>query len=136
MEGKIMFSGKLRIGGEEFDKPNTNDVLGCNSGLFTTSQSPTRDAIIPRLAAASHRTALLNRYELCQKKMVNHISNFSEENSALLSLPAYVRNTTLRLILGGNTTHVNARPQSHRVRIYSATENDEQAIHQLNNVNC
>jgi hypothetical protein len=60
LEGKITSSGKMRIGDEEFDKPNTNDILGCNSGPFTTGQSPTRNAIIPRLAAAFHRTALLN----------------------------------------------------------------------------
>ena len=60
LEGKITSSGKLRIGDEEFDKPNTNDILGCNSGPFTTGENQARNAIIPRLAAAFHRTALLN----------------------------------------------------------------------------
>jgi hypothetical protein len=52
LDGKITSSGKMRIGDEEFDKPNTNDI--------TTGESQTRNAIIPRLAAAFHRTALLN----------------------------------------------------------------------------
>lgn len=60
LEGKITSSGKMLVGDEEFDKPNTNDILGCNSGPFTTGPNPTRNAIIPRLAAAFHRTALLN----------------------------------------------------------------------------
>jgi hypothetical protein len=60
LEGKVTSSGKLRIGDEEFDKPNTNDILGCNSGPFTTGENQTRNAIIPRLAAAFHRTALLH----------------------------------------------------------------------------
>jgi hypothetical protein len=60
LEGKITSSGKMRIGDEEFDKPNTNDILGYNSGPFTTGPNQTRNAIIPRLAAAFHCTALLN----------------------------------------------------------------------------
>jgi hypothetical protein len=60
LEGKVTSSGKLRIGDEEFDKPNTNDILGCNSGPFTTGENQTRNAIIPRLAAAFHRSALLH----------------------------------------------------------------------------
>lgn len=60
LEGKITSSGNMLIGDEEFEKPNTNDILGCNSGPFTTGSSATRNAIIPRLAAAFHRTALLN----------------------------------------------------------------------------
>ncbi|KXJ94542.1 hypothetical protein Micbo1qcDRAFT_193687 [Microdochium bolleyi] len=56
-------SGKLEIGGEVFDKPTTADILGCNSGPFTTGPSATRNAIIPRLAAAFVRTALLDADE-------------------------------------------------------------------------
>lgn len=59
LPGHITSSGKLKIGDEEFDKPNTADILGCNSGPFTTGPSPTRNAIIPRLAAAFVRTTLL-----------------------------------------------------------------------------
>ncbi|KAK5637067.1 hypothetical protein RRF57_012779 [Xylaria bambusicola] len=51
--------GKLHVGDEEFDKPSTADILGCNSGPFTTGPSATRNAIIPRLAAALARTAFL-----------------------------------------------------------------------------
>lgn len=59
LKGHITSSGKFKVGDEEFEKPNTNDILGCNSGPFTTGPNPTRNAIIPRLAAAFHRTALL-----------------------------------------------------------------------------
>ncbi|KAI4871166.1 glycoside hydrolase family 64 protein [Hypoxylon rubiginosum] len=53
----------ITIGGETFGKPTTADILGCNSGPFTTGPSPTRNAIIPRLAAAFARTALLGADE-------------------------------------------------------------------------
>ncbi|EME43212.1 glycoside hydrolase family 64 protein [Dothistroma septosporum NZE10] len=58
LEGRVDHNGKLKIGDEEFDKPNTADILGCNSGPFTTGPSPTRNAIIPRLAAAFVRSTL------------------------------------------------------------------------------
>lgn len=60
LHGSITPSGTLLVGSEEFTKPSTTDVLGCNSGPFTTGPNATRNAIIPRLAAAFHRTALLN----------------------------------------------------------------------------
>jgi hypothetical protein len=59
VKGRINRKGKLEIGGEEFDKPNTADVLGCNSGPFTTGPSATRNAIIPRLAAGFVRSSFL-----------------------------------------------------------------------------
>lgn len=59
LEGRVNDNGELDIGGECFSKPNSNDVFGCNSGPFTTGPSPTRNAIIPRLAAAFHRSTLL-----------------------------------------------------------------------------
>ncbi|KAK5113441.1 hypothetical protein LTR85_010869 [Meristemomyces frigidus] len=59
LEGHINHKGELMIGDEAFGKPNSADVLGCNSGPFTTGPSPTRNAIIPRLAAAFHRSTLL-----------------------------------------------------------------------------
>ncbi|KAJ4987592.1 glucanase B [Stagonosporopsis vannaccii] len=58
LDGHITSSGKLRIGDEEFDKPSTADILGCNSGPFTTGSSPARNAIIPRLAAAFVRSSI------------------------------------------------------------------------------
>ncbi|KAH7134436.1 hypothetical protein EDB81DRAFT_903415 [Dactylonectria macrodidyma] len=58
LEGRVGSNGRLKIGDEEFDKPNTADILGCNSGPFTTGPSPTRNAIIARLAAAFVRSAL------------------------------------------------------------------------------
>lgn len=51
-------TGKLVVGKEEFDKPSTADILGCNSGPFTTGPNPVRLAIIPRLAAAFVRSTL------------------------------------------------------------------------------
>lgn len=58
LEGCVGSNGKLKIGDEEFEKPTTADILGCNSGPFTTGPSPTRNAIIPRLAAAFVRSSL------------------------------------------------------------------------------
>ncbi|KAH6850531.1 glycoside hydrolase family 64 protein [Chaetomium sp. MPI-CAGE-AT-0009] len=48
-------SANLLIGTESFPRPTTADILGCNSGPFATGASPTRNAIIPRLAAAFQR---------------------------------------------------------------------------------
>lgn len=59
VEGRINHRDEFVIGGEAFGKPNTTDILGCNSGPFTTGPSATRNAIIPRLAAAFVRSALL-----------------------------------------------------------------------------
>lgn len=59
LKGHVNKQGELVIGGEKFSKPNTADVLGCNSGPFTTGPSATRNAIIPRLSAAFARSCLL-----------------------------------------------------------------------------
>ncbi|KAK4138410.1 glycoside hydrolase family 64 protein [Trichocladium antarcticum] len=56
LEGRVAAgSDELVIGGEAFARPTTADILGCNSGPFTTGPSPKRNAIIPRLAAAFQR---------------------------------------------------------------------------------
>lgn len=60
VEGHVNKHDELEVAGEKFSKPNTNDVLGCNSGPFTTGPSATRNAIIPRLAAAFVRSSLLD----------------------------------------------------------------------------
>ena len=60
LDGKINSKGELVIGDETFSKPNSADILGCNSGPFTTGPSQTRNAIIPRLAASFVRTTLLD----------------------------------------------------------------------------
>ncbi len=52
-------SGTLVVGGEKFTRPTTADILGCNSGPFTTGPSPLRNAVIPRLAAVFQRTCVL-----------------------------------------------------------------------------
>ncbi|KJR88781.1 glucanase b [Sporothrix schenckii 1099-18] len=52
-------NGQLVFDGEGFNKPTTDDILGCNSGPFTTGSSRVRNAIIPRLAAAFQRSTLL-----------------------------------------------------------------------------
>ena len=57
--GHVNRHGELEIGEEKFHKPTTADILGCNSGPFTTGPSPVRNAIIPRLAAAFVRSTLL-----------------------------------------------------------------------------
>ncbi|KAI1495826.1 glycoside hydrolase family 64 protein [Biscogniauxia marginata] len=59
LSGKFTSDGGLQVGDEKFGKPSTADILGCNSGPFTTGPSPTRNVIIPRLAAAFVRSALL-----------------------------------------------------------------------------
>jgi hypothetical protein len=53
-------SNDLVIGGEPFGRPTTADILGCNSGPFTTGPSPIRNAIIPRLAAAFQRGCIVD----------------------------------------------------------------------------
>ncbi|KAH8846349.1 hypothetical protein MCOR07_004866 [Pyricularia oryzae] len=60
LPGAIAESDELDVGGEKFKKPTTADILGCNSGPFTTGPSPKRNAIIPRLAAAFARAAVLD----------------------------------------------------------------------------
>lgn len=58
VSGHVNHHGQLVFGeGEAFSKPTTADVLGCNSGPFTTGPSPCRNSIIPRLAAAFQRSA-------------------------------------------------------------------------------
>ncbi|KAI1089858.1 glycoside hydrolase family 64 protein [Rostrohypoxylon terebratum] len=59
LEARFTRDSGVQIGDETFDKPTTADILGCNSGPFTTGPSPTRNAVIPRLAAAFVRSALL-----------------------------------------------------------------------------
>ncbi|KAK3326063.1 glycoside hydrolase family 64 protein [Apodospora peruviana] len=59
VDGRIpKSSDELVIAGEAFTKPTSADILGCNSGPFTTGPSPTRNAIIPRLAAAFQRSCI------------------------------------------------------------------------------
>lgn len=59
LEGRVpKGSNDLVIGGEAFARPSTADILGCNSGPFTTGPSPKRNAIIPRLAAAFNRGSI------------------------------------------------------------------------------
>lgn len=53
--GELVFEGHEGEG--SFAKPTTADVLGCNSGPFTTGPSPFRNSVIPRLAAAFQRSA-------------------------------------------------------------------------------
>ncbi|KAI1441148.1 glycoside hydrolase family 64 protein [Annulohypoxylon stygium] len=59
LEAQFTRDSGVRIGDEMFSQPTTADILGCNSGPFTTGPSPTRNAVIPRLAAAFVRSALL-----------------------------------------------------------------------------
>lgn len=59
LEGHVNHKGELVIGDEIFHKPSTADILGCNSGPFTTGPSASRNAIIPRLAAGFIRSTLL-----------------------------------------------------------------------------
>ena len=58
--GSVNHKDELVIADEPFQKPTSADVFGCNSGPFTTGPSPTRNAIIPRLAAAFQRSAIVD----------------------------------------------------------------------------
>lgn len=75
LEGHVGKNGKLKVGDEEFEKPSTNDILGCNSGPFTTGPSLTRNAIIPRLAAAFVRSTLCQ----CEEHPSQPITFYSQE---------------------------------------------------------
>jgi hypothetical protein len=86
LEGSINGNGELVIGNETFGKPNSADVFGCNSGPFTTGPSPDRNAIIPRLAAAFHRSTLLltedhpsNPSTFYQQDPTNHYARLVHE---------------------------------------------------------
>lgn len=59
VSGSINDQDQLMFGGEAFQKPTTFDILGCNSGPFTTGPSPYRNSIIPRLASAFQRSTLM-----------------------------------------------------------------------------
>lgn len=61
VEGRVNERDELVFEGNEqeaFARPTTADVLGCNSGPFTTGPSAYRNSVIPRLAAAFQRSAL------------------------------------------------------------------------------
>lgn len=53
-----MHHNEIVVGDEKFSKPSSSDILGCNSGPFTTGPSAHRNSIIPRLAAAFQRSSL------------------------------------------------------------------------------
>ncbi|KAF2404492.1 glycoside hydrolase family 64 protein [Trichodelitschia bisporula] len=52
-------SNQLVLGNESFDKPSTQDIFSCNTGVFATGSSATRNVLIPQLAASFNRTTLL-----------------------------------------------------------------------------
>lgn len=58
-----LHKNEMIIGDERFPKPSSADILGCNSGPFTTGPSALRNSIIPRLAAAFQRSALVETHE-------------------------------------------------------------------------
>lgn len=60
VRGQVNSRDELMFRDEAFQKPTSADVFGCNSGPFTTGPSPLRNSIIPRLAAAFQRSALLD----------------------------------------------------------------------------
>jgi hypothetical protein len=89
LEGHITPSNNLQIGDEEFQKPSTADILGCNSGPFTTGPSPARNAIIPRLAAAFVRSSITETEEhpsppagFYKRDPTNHYARLVHEHNA------------------------------------------------------
>ncbi|KAI2633149.1 glycoside hydrolase family 64 protein [Hypomontagnella submonticulosa] len=89
VDAEFTGADEVRIGEEVFAKPTTADVFGCNSGPFTTGESPTKNAIIPRLAAAFARSALLEADEhpshpdtFYQREPTNHYARLVHEHNA------------------------------------------------------
>ncbi|KAL7622408.1 hypothetical protein AAE478_007913 [Parahypoxylon ruwenzoriense] len=89
LDAEFRSDGQVLIGGEPFGRPCTADILGCNSGPFTTGPSPKRNAIIPRLAAAFARTALMNADEhpsypdtFYRRNPTNHYARLVHEHNA------------------------------------------------------
>ncbi|KAK8076303.1 hypothetical protein PG994_003575 [Apiospora phragmitis] len=74
-DGKLVFCG----GSEAFGKPTTADILGCNSGPFVTGPSPTRNALIPRLAAGFLRSSLADTHY--RREPTNHYARLLHEVS-------------------------------------------------------
>ena len=69
-----------------FTKPETKDVLMCDSGPFQTGQGADKDALIPRLAAAFNRSTLTLTHEFpeaedlhYQDEITNHYSRIMHE---------------------------------------------------------
>ncbi|KAI1799321.1 glycoside hydrolase family 64 protein [Daldinia bambusicola] len=88
LSAEFLETGEVVIGGEKFGKPSTADILGCNSGPFATGPSPTRNAIIPRLAAAFVRSALLESHHhpslphtFYRRDPTNHYARIVHENN-------------------------------------------------------
>lgn len=57
--GSVDNNNQLVFNNEPFQKPTSADIFGCNSGPFTTGPSAFRNSVIPRLAAAFQRSALV-----------------------------------------------------------------------------
>lgn len=88
VSGFVDKNGQLCIGGEVFARPASADILGCNSGPFTTGPSAARNAIIPRLAAAFQRSSLLDVEEhpsdpttFYKREPTNHYCRIVHENN-------------------------------------------------------
>ena len=86
LTGKVNHKDEMVIGDEVFGKPSTADILGCNSGPFTTGPSATRNAIIPRLAAAFVRSSFLQTQQhpsgpetFYREQVTNHYARIVHE---------------------------------------------------------
>lgn len=81
-------SGQFSFGGELFPEPSTSDIFTCSTGPFATGSDQTRNAIIPRLAAAFNRSTLLKTNALpapentyYQETITNHYSRIVHANN-------------------------------------------------------
>ena len=75
-DGQLTFGSNVAFG-----PPSTGDIFSCFTGPFATGSDAERNAIIPRLAAAFNRSALLNsRIQASdpstyyQDQITNHVS--------------------------------------------------------------
>lgn len=81
-------TGELNVSGQAFAKPTTSDIFTCSTGPFATGQDQTRNAIIPRIAAAFNRSTLLKtnvlpapESEYYQETVTNHYSRIVHANN-------------------------------------------------------
>jgi hypothetical protein len=83
LQAKVQ-NNQLVIGSEAFQKPSTADVFGCNNGPFTTGSDATRNAIIPRLAAAFVRTTLLTQTKQPSAPSTYYLTNPTNHYSRIV----------------------------------------------------
>ncbi|KAK5238385.1 hypothetical protein LTR47_000128 [Exophiala xenobiotica] len=67
-----------------FTKPETKDVLMCDSGPFQTGQGTDKDALIPRLAAAFNRSTLMLTQEFPEAEDLHYKDDITNHYSRIM----------------------------------------------------